>query len=220
MQQLNAELKGWLEIQKNQAHPQQFGRREKRRHAGVGAARGRIPRIIQRRGRRRIEFIDAEAGWIHVQISGAARGYIRRSGLDLPASISARLEPQAAAAAEKKPEVFRIEREENSTFTFDWEPLKGKAVKIYTVQPASDDSKQTRASAKLSFASSLFRKFSADTAADAPPLEGAVVIFDSADGGIMDVRFSARNNWPVARSLRRVSGKSVTWTHRTRSSHH
>ena len=70
-------------------------------------------------------------------------------------------------------------------FPGDWEPLKGKTVKIYTVQPASQDLKETRAAAKLRFASSLFKKFSAKSAAVAPPVEGVVVIFDSADGGII-----------------------------------
>jgi hypothetical protein len=58
-------------------------------------------------------------------------------------------------------------------------------VKIYTVQPASQDPKETGASARLGFASFLFKKFSAESAAAAPPLEGIVVIFDSADGGMI-----------------------------------
>ena len=45
-------------------------------------------------------------------------------------------------------------------------------------QPASQDPKETRASAKLGLASSLFQKFSAESA---PSFEGAVVIFDFFD---------------------------------------
>jgi hypothetical protein len=63
--------------------------------------------------------------------------------------------------------------------------LKGKTVKIYTVQPASQDPKETGARAKLAFASSLFRKFAAEAAPSTAPAEGVVVIFDSADGGIV-----------------------------------
>jgi hypothetical protein len=131
------------------------------------------------------EFIDAEGEWIHVQISGASRGYIRRNGLDLPEAISARLEAQTGNAGDDKPAAFRIEREENSAFPGDWEPLKGKTAKIYTVQSASKDPKETNASAKLRFASSLFKKFATESAGAAPPVEGVVVIFDSADGGIL-----------------------------------
>jgi hypothetical protein len=58
-------------------------------------------------------------------------------------------------------------------------------VKIYTVQPASDNPKETGAPAKLRFASSLIQKFAAESAAAVPPVQGIAVIFDSADGGIL-----------------------------------
>ena len=85
-----------------------------------------------------------------------------------------------------KLEVFRIEceeREETSIFSGKWEPLSGKLVKIYTVQPVSQDSKATDGAAKLNFASSLLEKFSADSAGPAPGVEGVLVTIDSADGG-------------------------------------
>jgi len=63
--------------------------------------------------------------------------------------------------------------------------LRGKAVKIYTVQPVSQDSKETGGPAKLKFAASLFQKFSADSVRTPPEVAGVVVIFDSADGGII-----------------------------------
>jgi hypothetical protein len=59
--------------------------------------------------------------------------------------------------------------------------LRCKPVKIYTVQPTSQDSKETKTSAKLNFAATIFQRFSADASA----VEGVVVIFDSADGGII-----------------------------------
>src|SRR5207253_11221559 len=61
----------------------------------------------------------------------------------------------------------------------------GKLVKIYTVQPVSQDSKATDGAAKLNFASSLLEKFSADSAGPAPGVEGVLVTSDSADGGIV-----------------------------------
>jgi len=76
------------------------------------------------------EFIGAEGEWIHVQISGPSRGYIRRSNLELPEFIAARLNSQGAAATVEKAPAFRIVREETSPFPGDWEPLKGMAVKI------------------------------------------------------------------------------------------
>jgi hypothetical protein len=130
------------------------------------------------------EFLDAEGEWIHVQISGASRGYIRRSGLDLPDAISARLKSPNESPSSEKDQTFRVAREETSTFPGDWEPLRGKTVRIYTVQPTAAESKETPAKSKLEFAASLFRKFpSASSTSNA--VQGIVVIFDSADGGLV-----------------------------------
>ena len=188
-QQLNAELQSLQEIQRNQAHPLNLV--VVKNNGTPVLARpvvGSHP-LFTAAANDEFEFLNAEGDWIHVQISGVSRGYIRRSSLDLPDFIAARLKPPDGAAATnesaatEKLEVFRIEREETATFPGDWNTLRGKPVKIYTVQPASPDSKETKASAKLNFAASLFQKFSADAAA--PAIEGVVVIFDSADGGII-----------------------------------
>lgn len=185
MQELNAEIQGLQEIKKNQAHPLNL----------VVVKKAGTPVLAKPAEGSRVffnaavddefEFLDADGEWIHVEISGASRGYIRRGNLELPDYIAARLKSPNGAAAEEKSAAFRIEREETSIFPGDWEPLKGKMVKIYTVQPGSHDPKETGARAKLVFASSLFRKFAAEAAPSTAPAEGVVVIFDSADGGIV-----------------------------------
>jgi len=173
------------DIQRNQAHPHNLVIVKKSGTPVLARPAEGSRLLFTAAADDEFEFLDAEGEWIHVQISGASRGYIRRNGLDLPESISARLESQNATAGEEKPAAFRIEREENSPFPGDWEPLKGKTVKIYTVQPVSQDPKETGARVKLAFAGGLFRKFAAETTASAQALAGVVVIFDSADGGIM-----------------------------------
>ena len=185
VQQLSAELQGLQDIQHNQAHPNNLVVVKKSGTPVLARPAEGSHLLFSAAADDEFEFIDAEGQWIHVQISGASRGYIRRNELDLPEAISARLESQNGNAGDEKPTGFRIEREEISMFPGDWEPLKRKTVKIYTVQPASQDPKETRASTKLRFAASLFKKFSAESAAAAPAVEGIVVIFDSADGGIL-----------------------------------
>jgi hypothetical protein len=185
VQQLSAELQRLQDIQRNQAHPDNLVVVKKSGTPVLARPAEGSHLLFNAAADDEFEFIDATGEWIHVQISGASRGYIRRNGLDLPEAIAARLESQNRTAGEEKPEAFRIEREENSMFPGDWEPLKGKTVKIYTVQPASQDSKETRAAAKLRFTSFLFKNFSAKSVAATPPVEGIVVIFDSADGGII-----------------------------------
>ena len=185
MQQLNAELRSLQEIQRNQAHPLNLVVVKK-----IGTpvlarpAIGSHP-LFTASVNDEFEFLDAEDEWIHVQISGASRGYIRRSSLDLPEFIAARLKSPNGNAANEKLDAFRVEREENSPFPGDWEPLKGKTVKIYTVQPVSQDPKETDARAKLAFADGLLRKYAAETTSSTPALDGIVVIFDAADGGII-----------------------------------
>jgi hypothetical protein len=185
MRQLTTELQTWQEVQHNQAHPPNLVV-VKKTGTPVLARQAEYAHVLfAAAADDEFEFLDAEGPWIHVQISGASRGYIRRGNLELPEFIAARLKSPNGAASSEKQEAFHLEREETSTFPGDWEPLRGKPVKIYTVQPASQDPKETGAHAKLSFASSLFQNFAAESGAAESPLEGAVVIFDSADGGII-----------------------------------
>jgi hypothetical protein len=185
MQQLNAELQTLQEIQRNQAHPLNLVVvRKSGTPVLARPAIGSHP-LFMASANDEFEFLEADGEWIHVQISGASRGYIRRSSLDLPEFIAARLKSPNGNAAIEKLDAFRIAREETSTFPGNWEMLRGKPVKIYTVQPVSQDLKETGASEKLKFAVSIFQGFSADTARSAPGVEGVVIIFDSADGGII-----------------------------------
>lgn len=182
MRDLNSELQGLQDVQKNQAHPLNLVV-VKKSGAPVYAKPAEGARLLfNASAEDEFEFLDGESEWIHVQISGPSRGYIRGNNLELSEYITARL---GTAAASEKPAAFRIVREESSPFPGDWAPLKGKAVKIFTVQPASQDTKETGPRAKLAFASSLFQKFVPENSPAAPPLEGVVVIFDSADGGIL-----------------------------------
>ena len=185
MRQLTTELQAWQEVQHNQAHPPNLVVVKKTGTPVLARAAEDSRVLFAAIADDEFEFLDAEGPWIHVQISGASRGYIHRSNLELPEFIAARLKSANGAASSERPGAFRVEREEISTFPGDWEPLHGKSVKIYTVQPASQDPKETGAPAKLKFALSTFQKFAGESATDKPLLEGVVVIFDSADGGII-----------------------------------
>ena len=184
-QKLNQELQSLQDIQHNQVHPANLVvvRKSGTPVLAKPATGSRV--LFTAIADDEFEFLDAEAEWIHVQISGASRGYIRRSALDLPDAISARLKSPNDSASSDKAEGFRVTREETSTFPGDWEPLRGKTVRIYTVQPASREPKGTPATAKLEFAASMFRKFSGAAASSANSVQGIVVIFDSADGGLV-----------------------------------
>lgn len=185
VQQLNAELQSLQEIQRNQAHPLNLVVVKKIGTPVLARPAAGSHSLFTAAADDEFEFLDAQGEWIHVQISGLSRGYIRRSNLDLPEFIAARLRSPNGDTANQKLDAFHIEREETGTFPGHWEPLKGKRVKIYTVQPVSQDPKETDARAKLAFAGALLRKYAAETTASTPALDGIVVIFDAADGGII-----------------------------------
>jgi hypothetical protein len=189
-QQLNAELQTLQEVHRNQAHPLNLVVVKKNGTAVLARAVEGSRVLFSAAAGDEFEFLDNQGDWIHVQISGASRGYLRRSSLELPEFIAARLKPPNGEAASEKPAPFGLVREETSTFPGGWPVLRGKPVKICTVQPVSQDPRETGAAAKLNFAASLFRKFSADSAAATPPLDGIVVIFDSADGGLIAATLS------------------------------
>jgi hypothetical protein len=184
MRSLNEELQGLEEVKKNQAHPLNLVTVKRTGTPVVARASEESRVLFKAAANDEFEFLDAEGEWIHVQISGVSRGYIRRTALELPEVITAHLEETAKSEAAAKPAAFRLEREENSVFPGAWEGLKGRTVKIYTVQPASQDPKETGGRAKLDFAGSLMRKFVEGVTSGAPSGDGVVVIFDSVDGGI------------------------------------
>jgi hypothetical protein len=185
MRELNLELQTLEEVQKNQVRPSNLVVVKKPGTPVLAKPEQGARPLFSAAEEDEFEFIGAEGEWIHVRISGPSRGYIRRNSLELPEFIARRLKSPNETPSEETASAFRIAREENSSFPGNWEKLRGKSVKIYTLQPVSQGLKDTNALAKLNFAASLFQKFSADSAKPAPDVEGIVVIFDSADGGMI-----------------------------------
>jgi hypothetical protein len=179
---LTGMLEGLQEVQKNQAHPLNLVA-VKKSGTPVTArpAEGAHVLFLAAAGDE-FEFLDADGAWLHVSVSGVSRGYVKRSSVELTEFIEARVKAQEDAEGAAKQAPFQIEREEISQFPGDWENLKGKKVKIYTVQPISQVAAETDARAKRTFATTLFKNFSPP---DGTAVEGVVVIYDSADGGII-----------------------------------
>jgi len=75
------------------------------------------------------------------------------------------------------------------------EPLRGKTVKILTVQNASVGTSGTSSRAKLEFAKSLFDKQYAELTQAPTSAAGVVVIFDSEDGGMAAATLSTLQQW-------------------------
>jgi len=183
VQQLTAELQNLQELRHTQAHPKNLIVVKKSR-TPIYAKNAESSRILfEAAANDEFEFLDEEGEWIHISISGDSRGYVRKNSVELPEGIAARLQSAAAGPEEKFPG-FRIEREETGDFPGDWAPLKSKKVRIFTVQPLSQNPKETGPAARLNYCLALFEKGFREGSAANPAPEGVVVIFDAADGGI------------------------------------
>jgi hypothetical protein len=189
VQQLNAELQNLQEIKSGQAHPQNLVIIKKSGTPVYARNSESSHLLFEASANDEFEFLDAEGEWIHISISGDSRGYIRANSVELPERVVARLESHLPSPEEKFPG-FRIAREERSVFPGDWAPLKGKQVKIYSVQPVSTNPKETGPTARLSYCVVLFEKALREEAAANPAPEGVAVIFDAADGGIAGATFA------------------------------
>jgi hypothetical protein len=182
VQQLTAELQNLQELQRTQAHPRNLVVVKKSR-SPIYAKNADSSRVLfEAAANDEFEFLDEEGEWIHITISGDSRGFVRKNSVELPEGLAGR--SQSAAGPEEKFTGFRIEREETGDFPGDWTPLKGRKVKIFTVQPLSQNPKETGPTARLNYCLALFEKGFREGSAANPAPEGVVVIFDAADGGI------------------------------------
>lgn len=183
VQQLTTELDNLKEIQHNQAHPQNLVAVTKSGTPIYAKASEESRVLFQAAANDEFEFLDSEKGWIHISISGDSRGYLRQGAVLLPENIAAKMAQEDRGVEAKFPG-FRIEREEMGRFPGDWALLKGKTVKIYTVQPTSQDPKESGPGVRLEYALALFEKGLKESASVIPAPEGMVVIVDAPDGGI------------------------------------
>ncbi len=87
-------------------------------------------------------------------------------------------------------------REETAVFPGDWAPLRGKSVKIVSVEKINDNDKgDTRARLRLEFAKSVLDKDYAELSQKPQELAGIVVIFDAVDGGMIAATSPSLKLW-------------------------
>jgi hypothetical protein len=140
------------------------------------------------------EMVELRGEWIHVNISGESRGWIRKTQVEFP-DDGAGVRKNNADPVVKSPELFRVTREETGIFPGNWEPLRGKSVRIYSVQPAQSPAQDTVARDKRNFAKELFLRAMQELSTPEATMAGVVVIFDSADGGQASATVAALKLW-------------------------
>ena len=191
---LQAEAASLEEILKNQAHPKNLVAVKKNGTPVVASASLTAKPLFLASAHDEFEMLDFNRDWVHVRISGLSRGWIWRTSLEMPEGISDI--PQAGASAKLvAADLFQVTREETAPFPGDWEPLRGKNVKIISVQKIQENEKDSGARAKLEFAKALLDKNYAELAAKSQELAGVVLIFDSVDGGMIAATLPTVQQW-------------------------
>jgi hypothetical protein len=141
------------------------------------------------------EMIEIRGEWVHVNISGQSRGWIRKNQLEFPEDRPGATASAAGDTAASSPALFHVAREETAVFPGDWAPLRGKTVKLYSVQPAQSPALGTRPRDKRDFAKELFLRALQQPSSPDSSLAGVVVIFDSADGGQASATLASLKLW-------------------------
>jgi hypothetical protein len=194
MEELTKEAKGLEEILRNQAHPNNLVAVKKSGTPVLVSPIEGAKVLFLATAEDEFEILDINASWVHVRISGLSRGWIRRSGLEIPGTFAS----DAKAGNESPPantEYFQVKNEQIASFPGTWEPLRGKTVKILTVQKASGSASDTGSRAKLEFAKSLFDREYAELTQAPTSAAGVVLIFDSEDGGMAAATLPALQQW-------------------------
>jgi len=147
------------------------------------------------------EVLEENPGWVHVRISGLSRGWLRRSAVEMPGDSPAHIgkrpiavtsDPPADHDQQRSAALFSVGSEEIGNFPGEWAPLRGKNVKIISLQQAPGTGRITSSQEKKQFAEALFKKESRGLTSDAA---GLVLVFDAEDGGMVAATRSGLEHW-------------------------
>jgi hypothetical protein len=194
---LQAEAASLEEILKNQAHPKNLVAVKKNGTPVVASASLTAKTLFLASAHDEFEMLDFNRDWVHVRVSGLSRGWIWRNNLEMPDSVpdnDALTSPIPVAA-----EVFHVTREETAPFPGDWAPLRGKNVKIVSVEKINESGKDTGPQLRLEFAKSVLDKDYAELEQKPQEVSGIVVIFDSIDGGMIAAAFPTLQQWKAGK---------------------
>jgi hypothetical protein len=186
-QDLTALVQNLEQIRQNQTHPDDISVVKKSGTAIYTKPQTSAEVLMTADEGDEFPILDAPGGWVHVQISGPSRGWIRQVQLDMPSGFANGAE-KSADQSDAAP-LFRVSREDISPFAGTWGLLKDKVVKIIWVAPIDPAAQATTAQAKREYAKSLFLKAYREISADPAAVAGVVVVFDSADGGQVSATF-------------------------------
>jgi hypothetical protein len=193
-QQAEADALG--EILKNQAHPNNLVAVKKSGTPVVATPSLTAKTLFEASEHDEFEMLDFNEDWVHVRISGLSRGWIWRNSVEMPAGISD-TDTHPAVPEKSAADLFHVTRQEVAPFPGDWPALRGRNVEIVTVQEVDENAKAGGAQEKLEYAKYLLDKTYTELVQKKEDLAGIVLVFDSADGGMMAAPVAILQQWKV-----------------------
>ena len=141
------------------------------------------------------------SGWAQVRLGPDSTGYIQADELNLPSGIQEKpADTQAAKStaqsAPAQPDLgFSVSREDVTVFSGDWARLKGKKVLFVYAQPRGLLSDMGNEDAKLGYAKRIFESRYRSVAQSKTDVEGVVVVFLGARGGVAAATLTDIRQW-------------------------
>ncbi|MGC1452984.1 MAG: hypothetical protein WA830_23380 [Candidatus Sulfotelmatobacter sp.] len=191
---LKAEAESLEEVLKNQGHPKNLVAVKKSGTPVVATPSLNAKPQFLASMHDEFELLDFNSDWVHVRISGLSRGWIWRNSVEMPDGI-VNTDAPAVALLAPAADLFHVLREETAPFPGDWEPLRSKNVKIISVQKIDENAKNAGPKERLEYTKFLLEKSYKDMAQKPQDLAGVVVIFDSADGGMIAATMASLQQW-------------------------
>jgi hypothetical protein len=177
-QDLNSYVRNLENIQQNQSRPADLAVVRKSKTPVLTKAADSSPVLMSAEAEDEFQVLDVSGPWVHVQISGASRGWIRRTQVEMPAGFAQTAETADVRAASGSGP-FKLSKEETNPFSGSWDKLHGKNVRIEWIEAPGT----TTPGEKLAFAKSMFLKAYDGLGSSHENVDGIVVVFDAADGG-------------------------------------
>ena len=198
--QLQQEAKNLEEILRNQSHPTNLIAIKLNNTPVLQNPAADAKVLFLASAEDEFEVLDENPGWVHVRISGLSRGWLRRSLVEMPGdSKPGAGDPLVASEANKvdadrtqSAAPFSVSSEQMGSFPGDWAPLRGKNVKIISIQQKPGTGRITSPQEKKQFTQAIFKRELPGLAAEAA---GLALVFDAEDGGMVATSRAALEQW-------------------------
>jgi hypothetical protein len=196
---LEQEARGLEELIKNQSHPTNLVAVKQDQTPVLQDSSSDAKVLFLASAEDEFELLDTNPEWVHVRISGLSRGWLRRASVEMldgseniaePTATLATNEPQPTKSGSLSSALFSVSSEEEGSFPGEWAPLKGKNVKIVSIQQVVGTGRITSPQDKMRFAENLFKSESTGHSA-----AGLVLIFDAEDGGVVAATQNVLDQW-------------------------